>query len=552
MRKSEDLETLKKMNQGDSHLRVAIAKESFPHFCLYYFPSFFTYKPAPFHHDFFDDCEALITGKLNEVAWIAFAESAKTTIAKLFVIYCIACNKKKYINYDSYAKENAEQALFDIVTWLRTNEGIKNDFGSLLPKSSKDDTGDGAPKLKRISSFITENQIKVEAFSTQESPRGRVFGKQRPDLFILDDIENDKTKESLPIIQKIISHFGEIKRGLSKDGSVLVLGNYITEIGVIDFIMKAIGENPKGVVRNIPVHTKEGVITWQSKYCMTDAEAVTTGKVSLETKKRMLNANNQKKFEAEMLNDPPLAGATFFDRPYVETQLLKAKEPVMIRAGLRQYFVYNPSHRYAFGADTSQGIGLDSNASVGIDFSQIPARVVACYDSNTITPDVFAYELQRHGNEYGTCLLAPEINAQSGGACITTLKRIYPVDKIYRQIGKNRMVDIPNMKIGWETTSSNKSDLFFQFKTAFESGQVEVLDKKLLLEIRGYSQADLTSASAETTRHFDLLTACVIAWKMRDYATMVSVKDDYKQPAYESPSFVGGFNETNEETDYSL
>lgn len=45
----------------------------------------------------------------------------------------------------------------------------------------------------------------------------------------------------------------------------------------------------------------DGQPTWPAKYVMTDAEAVTTGKVSLEDKKRQLGSQV---YAAEMMNQP--------------------------------------------------------------------------------------------------------------------------------------------------------------------------------------------------------------------------------------------------------
>lgn len=550
MSKNQDAEILKNMVEKDREFRLTISIKSFKYFCLFYFSSFFTYPVAEFHENFFSDCENIVVGNLNEVAWIAFRESAKTTIAKMFVCWCILFKKKRYINYDSYTKENAEQALFDIATWLQTNQAIVDDFGQYYSKLGRD-KDENAPQMKRLSSFITKNIVKVEAFTTQESTRGRIFGAQRPDLFVLDDIETNKTKESIPTIEKIKSHIDEMKSGLSADGSVLYLGNLITEIGVVDYIMKAIVQNPKGVVRNIPVIENhvlnkamdyyEGKVAWPEKYVLTDIEAKKFPDkkfVSLETKRKMLNVNGGKVFESEMLNDPPAAGALFFDRETIDVMISKLKPPVSSKNGARLHYSFNPAHRYALGADTSQGVGLDSNASVVIDFTQMPCRVVLCYDNNQIAPDTFSYVIKSQGEDFGNCLVAPEVNASSGGACLNELKRIYPIDKIYRRIPEGEVKDMPSKKLGWETNAATKPDMLFALKRAVEDGHLEIPDEKLLQELRGYSQADLENYSSETTRHFDLLIACAICWKMKDHAQAPATsKRNNVQPEYESPSF---------------
>lgn len=525
---------IEKIVRGTPEERRYICSKSLLFFSIYYFSEYFNYKIAPFHRDFYEDANKLAQGELNEVAWIAFRESAKTSIAKIFVIWCIAYKKKRYISYDSYDKSNAEAALFDIVVSLQTNHKLKADFGELYHEKRED----GESKLKRVSSFITANKIKVEAFSTQESTRGRIYQNNRPDLFVLDDIETSKTKDSIPVTQKIIAHINEMKAGLSANGSVLYLGNYISENGVIQHVMDSVGRNLKGVVRNVPV-VKNGAITWPDKYVATDAEALDSNKtltkdkfkISIESKKRDLGSIV---FHTEMMNDPVSAHQNFFDRKKIDSDLQSVRSFKEDKAGFLMWDSYNPSHRYAIGGDTSMGVGLDSNASVAIDFSTIPAKQVASFASNEIAPDVFAHELKREGDILGTCLIAPEVNSQSGGTCLNELKRIYPLDMIFRRMPKDKFKDIPTDKIGWETNSATKPEMLFQLKSAYEDGKLLIQDERILREMRSFGQIDVSSLD-NSTRHFDLLIATAIAWAMRNFAKVKVPYSSYTQPEYEKP-----------------
>jgi hypothetical protein len=149
---------------------------SFHLFPLCYFTRYFTYKTAPFHEDFFQDFEDLVTGKLKEAAWLAYRESAKTSIAKMGLAWIIArkqiidalrknaenvdhWGERLYVNVDSYDKTNAESLLFDVVTELQTNQELIADFGHLYNQPrTKDET-----TRKRVSDFVTTNGIRVEA-----------------------------------------------------------------------------------------------------------------------------------------------------------------------------------------------------------------------------------------------------------------------------------------------------------------------------------------------------------------------------------------------------
>jgi len=152
--------------------------------------------------------------------------------------------------------------------------------------------------MRRLSKFITHNKVMVEAHSTQESMRGRLFKDQRHDLVLLDDFETNKTKDSKAYIEQVQKHIDELAIGLSSNAAVLYLGNYITEFGVIRRLMDRAKEDPRLIIHNVPA-IENGVPTWPAKYALTDEEATQTGKVSLEDKKRQVGSVV---FSAEMLS----------------------------------------------------------------------------------------------------------------------------------------------------------------------------------------------------------------------------------------------------------
>lgn len=263
----------------------------------------------------FKDIEDLMNDELREVLWLMFRESAKTSIAKGFITWLIVFKKRNYINVDSFDKENAERMLFDIVLNLQTNPKIVADFGELFnAKRNPDEI-----TQKRVNNFITNNGVRVEAHSTQESVRGRLHGHQRPDFLLLDDFETNKTKDSKAYTEQVIGHINEFKAGLDVTAKILYLGNYITEIGSIQTLLERAKTDMRLRVRNVPV-IKDGKPTWPSKYAMTDVEAKETGKVSLEDKKRQLGSSV---FSAEMMNEPIDAETQVFFKKFFKYRKLE-------------------------------------------------------------------------------------------------------------------------------------------------------------------------------------------------------------------------------------
>jgi len=75
-----------------------------------------------------------------------------------------------------------------------------------------------------------------------------------------------------------------VRAGLAVEASVLYLGNYLTDQGVVQFIMDTV-ERSEGTVRFIPV-VSEGKPAWEAKYTMTDEEMLAWAKENPDKPKR--------------------------------------------------------------------------------------------------------------------------------------------------------------------------------------------------------------------------------------------------------------------------
>ena len=223
-------------------------------------------------------------GKIKRMCVVMFGESAKTSLAKAFVMWLLLYEKRRYLNVDSFDRENAERILFDIVLELQTNGRIKSEFGEVYNAPKKQDE----VQQKRVNNFVANNGVRVEAHSTQESVRGRIHGHQRPDFLLLDDFETNKTKDSVAYTQQVIEHINEFKSGLDSSAIILYLGNYITERGSIQMLMDRAKEYDKLRIRNVPVIIDGTVGLTSIALLMLRKIQRNTNKVSLEDKKKEL------------------------------------------------------------------------------------------------------------------------------------------------------------------------------------------------------------------------------------------------------------------------
>lgn len=532
--------------EGSRDERLFVCKDDLLFFALYYFPEYFTYQLADFHYDMIKDLQNLDDAVITELLWVMFREGAKTVWTKIDVLHDICFHLRNYITWDSLDVQNSEAALLDITNELQDNKLLIADFGQLYTETrSPYET----KKKKKVSEFITANGIKVQAFTVRKSVRGRLFNKFRPDKAILDDFENEISIASPPLLLKIQKHIDAVKAGLAPNGVVIYLANLISEAGIVNSLITASHNNPLLRYRRVDVE-KDGKPVWPDKYVMTDKEALLANRrrnpgqmpvISLETKRRSLNADGRKVYEVEMMNSPEAAGDVFFDRKKIKIAIARAEKlaPDEEISGMKFWNKFKPHHRYAVGTDSAEGIGRDSNTAVAIDFSPIPANVAASYKNNEISPDLFAYEAKRMGNAYGQCLIASERN-NHGHTTIAKLKNIYPVGKLYRRSMGTKAIEVQSKDLGWDTNGATKPKMFFEFKTAFEDGQIEIDDVDILREMYSFSLKDLDIArQLNATRHFDLLTAAVIAWQMKKYADLEKQAEkatNYKQAPYQNKS----------------
>ncbi len=304
-------EAFKVMLEGTKEQRLFLAGESFGLFALYYFSHYFEYSLADFHYEMIDDLERLInTDDIRELAFIMFRESAKTTLSKIFLVWLVAHKRYKYINVDSFDKENSERILFDIAYELSNNQRFLNDYGILYSRKK----GIDEVKQTKINNFVTENGVRVEAHSTQESVRGRLHLNQRPDFLLLDDFETNKTKDSQAYTKQVRDHISEAMGGMAPNGRILYLGNYITELGNVQFLMDRAKTDKRIKIHNVPIMDSQETPLWGAKYARSDEEAKKMGKVSIEDKERQLGSYV---FSYEMMNKPIDDKLAEFKKEYI-------------------------------------------------------------------------------------------------------------------------------------------------------------------------------------------------------------------------------------------
>jgi hypothetical protein len=538
----------KQVVNGTPAIRKEICKRYPKFFSAYYFSQYFKFKTPDFHNDLYKDAVRLTTGEIEEVMWCLFRESAKTSIAKIIVCWLICYKFKTNIKWDSYDDSSGDNALFDITVALQSNQRLISDFGNLY-HTKKHKNAQSEAKRKQIKNFITENGVSVSSITTQQATRSKNSqGENRTDFYVVDDFENYTTKESFTITNAIKKHLDELRSGLPAGASVLYLCNYITDTGSVAYLMEEkFKNNPKAIVRFIPIVDIYGKIVWTDKYVKTDLEAHELNKLILDPKLHKTSLESKRRslgdvvYETEMMLNPSKSGELYFDRQKVDNAIKLTTEPIDTNVDMKIWEKFSPRYRYGSGADTAEGIGADSNASAIIRdrTKNTPALVVATFEDNQMSNYMLGHELKRQGGLYGYPYVVPELNNTGYGTVIELINAKYPLEKIYRREVRNQTTNKIQKEFGWKSTTSTKSEIMGAFKTAFEEGDLVILDSGLLEEMRLYtkSQLRLSGRQKGATRHYDKLRATALAWHALIYAPLPEIErqTQYTVPGQDEP-----------------
>jgi len=207
---------------------------------------------------------------------------------------------------------------------------------------------------------------------------------------------------------------------------------------------------------------------------------------------------------------------------------LKNKSKSIFPREFKSWLFYDEiksNHQYVIGVDPSEGVGGDHSAAVIIDFTPKIPKVIATFMDNTISPDLLAYEIRTMGEKCNFALIIVERNNHGHGT-LQTLKGIYPIDYIYKEIQTNREEDEKTTKLGWLTNGATKPRMFYELSTAVNDGLIDIPSTQILKEASDFDRRNLSKIKTddeETTKHFDLLTAMALAFIGRSELTDLHV-----------------------------
>jgi predicted phage terminase large subunit-like protein len=144
-------------------------------------------------------------------------------------VHSVVYEYKHYILILSDSSEQAESFLENIRTEFEENEALKEDFGDLQGKVWRSDV------------VVTKTDIKIDAIGCGKKVRGRKHRNWRPDLILLDDIENDENVRTPEQRKKLENWYF---KAVSKSGDDYTDMIYVGTLLHYDSLLAKILKNP--------------------------------------------------------------------------------------------------------------------------------------------------------------------------------------------------------------------------------------------------------------------------------------------------------------------
>ncbi|BFU64722.1 phage terminase large subunit [Rodentibacter abscessus] len=113
-------------------------------------------------------------------------EAKSTLVSQLFTLYCLVTQQKRYALIVMDSIDQAYPMLEAIKVELEFNQRLKIDFPEIA----------GQGRVWQAATIVTQANQKVQVAGSGKKLRGLRHGAYRPDLVVLDDIENDEQVRS--------------------------------------------------------------------------------------------------------------------------------------------------------------------------------------------------------------------------------------------------------------------------------------------------------------------------------------------------------------------
>ncbi len=440
-------------DEGEKKNRISKAEINPLYFCRVYLPHYFNHPPATFHHELIKHLEngseqtnpdVLEEGKkpadlaIKPVVIAAPREFAKTTVCSFgYVLHQICFGKRRFIIIASDTEDLASDLTGYIFLELLYNERIRHDFGELVKGSGP------------VDDFITCNDVRVKARGRGQRLRGLKHRQWRPDLVILDDLENDLNVRNPNIVRQILEWItAAVYPSMEASGSLLIIGTILRRGSALD-VMLTSEEEPychfsRCIYRAI---TEEGKSLWEARHPLS----------KLMRQKQLMGTTA---FNQEKMNEPVHEAGVFRQEwiRYYHPDSLKDKELII-------FGYFDPSLESGASSD------YKAMLTVGLAVKEMVFYVMDAFIQRTTLENTLRTIANRF-KEYGHHIIGVEDN-------LFQRLLLTEFDRLGKELGLNMPIKGVTNKVAKEARIISLSPLLERGKVRFIRGQS---DQELLIE----------------------------------------------------------------------
>lgn len=204
--------------------RMVRSRKNMLYFGKMYFPHYFTKQFAKLHRDLAKLCKK--KGKKAVAAPRGFGKSVICSF--LDPIHRGVFKLMHFFILISSTETNAAEFLIPIKLEFEENERLRNDFGNQVNFGFWSDND-----------FVVKNGIRYLGIGQGQKIRGRRFRQYRPDVIVIEDIEDDEVVKKPRRVKKIVDW---IKRAvlpaLEKNGSFMFVETMLSKNSVLAQVME--------------------------------------------------------------------------------------------------------------------------------------------------------------------------------------------------------------------------------------------------------------------------------------------------------------------------
>jgi len=342
-----------------------------------YLPHYFSQDFAGFHYELVEllDRRPEKDQVLVPVVCAAPREFAKTTITSFgYVLHQICLKQRHFIIIGSDTEDLASDLTGYLYLELLYNERIKADFGELVrPNWAVDD-------------FVTLNDVRLKARGQGQRLRGLKHKQWRPDLVVLDDLENDQSVRSPSRVRATLEWINNtVYSAIDATGSLLWIGTILKKRSALDMAIRGEEEPWMHWTRRIwRALLEDGSSLWAARHPVE----------KLQAQKKLMGSLA---FNREKMNDPRDEEGVFRE------EWIRYFRKEDLPEGLLVTGAFDPSLETGHSAD------YKSIVTLGLDWQKMVVYVLDAFIRRVSIDAAMAAAYARH-NIFGYVLFGLETN----------------------------------------------------------------------------------------------------------------------------------------------